>query len=1085
MKFTELARSLAVASVLAIGATATPVSVAAPEAGSAAEAVHRHFVYFAEPGALNYRGGIPGLSRTANERAGERFDVNRSEVVSYRAFLAEQRAERIAAFESELGRPLNVTYEYDVLHNAIVIENLSGAEVAKLAARPEVSRVEIVRDYELATDRVSEFISAGMVWDGTSTPSGTGYRGQGMVVGIIDTGLNAQHATHGAFNNDASCGFDAGNPKVIAARDCIGSATCAGGSPEDSGHPHGSHVASTAAGNDHIAAGGDLSGTRISGVAPCAHLITYKACPGQSCDGAALAAARQQAIIDQVDVINYSISGGITPWAPGDADRDFLDMINAGIFVAASAGNTTQANPNPIGMVNHRGPWVLTVANSTHDRISNNAVNLDMGGPQNVYGLKGLMTIAADVTGQVADAAALGNALGCSPAGFPGGSMTGRIALISRGDCTFAEKLTNAQAAGAIGGIIFNSNVGQPPIAMGGTETSIPAVMVSNADGLAIQAHVTSNPTSQATISSTTVVSADPAAGDILSSGSLRGPIAGGIEVTAPDITGPGTNIFAAYNNTATNYGFMSGTSMSGPHLAGAGALVKGLHPDWSVIEVKSALQLTAKKEGFKDFVNGTPNSGQWDADDVGNGRVDLSKAALSGLVLDETFANFLAAGGNQAAQRALNLPSMRNTSCTPNCTWTRTVRNTLDTPTSWSASAVNFGPGLSVSVSPPSFSFTGDTSETQVLTITAAPIGDQTAAVVFGEVNLVESGGQSPDLHMTVAIRGAGATGTGDADLALSMHAVPSTVANGGSVTFIANVANFGPDEATGVYLELELPTGVDYVGSSMPGTNGGLFDDGGWPMDGKFDATRGTSNWSCAAAGQLVTCDLTGTIADTGIAPTLAIETSVNVPETGTVTATGTVGADQFDIDTSNNEVSVDVEVTGPGDVIFQNGFEDDSGPPPRNCLDIDGSTANGAFASGDPNNVVWIVDIGANNSVTAVEVTATIEAFDPSWLSEARIGLAAEGATSPVANIGVATNAPGVVNASGAVPLGTPVVVGNDGLLRIERNETFDDPEVNPDSEWRLFEHEDFECAGLHLVCTDQEACDAGMADLNNNN
>ncbi len=791
MRFKELARSLTVAAAFAVGAVST-IAIAAPEAALVAEATNRYYVFFTEPGALNYQGGIAGLGRTANERSGERFDVNRNEVVSYRAFLATQRAERIAAFEAALGRPLNVTYEYDVLHNAIVIENLSGADAAKLAARPEVRQVEIVRDYELATDRVSEFISAGQVWDGTSTPSGTGYRGQGMVVGIIDTGLNAQHATHGAFNNDASCGFDAGNPKVIAAKDCVGSATCTGSSPEDSGHPHGSHVASTAAGNDHVAAGGDLSGTQISGVAPCAHIIAYKACPGTSCDGAALVAARQQAIIDQVDVINYSISGGLSPWTAGDADRDFLDMINAGIFVAASAGNTTTGNPNPIGMVNHRGPWVMTVANSTHDRISNNAVSLDMGGPQDLYGLKGLMTIAADVSGQVADADALGNALGCNP-GFTAGSMTGRIALISRGVCPFAEKLTNAQAAGAIGGIIFNNNVGQPPIAMGGTETSIPAVMVSNTDGLAIQAHVTTNPTSQATISSTTVVSTDPNAGDILSSGSLRGPIGGGIEVTAPDITGPGTNIFAAYNNTATNYGFMSGTSMSGPHLAGAGALIKGLHPDWSVIEVKSALQLTAKKEGFKDFVNGTPNSGQWDADDVGNGRVDLSKAALSGLVLDETFANFLAANANQAAQRALNLPSMRNTSCTPSCTWTRTVRNTLDVPTSWTASAVNFGPGLSVNVSPPSFSFTGDTSETQVLTITATPNGNQTAAVVFGEVNLVETGSESPDLHMTVAIRGQGAGGTPAIEVDPTSISGTGTAGSGTPVVRPLNINNVG----------------------------------------------------------------------------------------------------------------------------------------------------------------------------------------------------------------------------------------------------------------------------------------------------
>lgn len=796
MKLNAIARSLAVASVLAVSALASVQADAAQTSGLTAEAVNRYFIFFNEPGALNYQGGDTRFARTANEREGMKFDANRSEVRAYRDHLDSLQSQRIAAFEGELGRSLDVSYRYDVLHNAIVIENLSASEADKLAAHPDVRMVEIVRDYELATDRVSEFLGAGDVWDGTSTPSGNGYRGQGMVIGIIDTGINAQHTMHGAFNNDASCGFDGSNPKVIAAKDCINSATCTGPNPSDTGHSHGSHVASTAAGNDHVATGGDLSGTRISGVAPCAQIISYKACPDNGCNGAALVAARQQAIIDGVDAVNYSISGGLSPWSVGDADRDFLDMINVGIFVAAAAGNTTPSNTNPIGQVNHRGPWVMTVANSTHDRISSNAVSLS-GGPQNLYGLKGEMTIAANVVGQVADSNALGNLEGCNP-GFTAGSMTGRVALIRRGSCNFSEKINNAQAAGAVGVIIYNNNPGQPPIVMGQTAGLLPSVMVSNADGLAIQSHVGSNPTSQATISSTTVISADPAAGDILSAGSLRGPIGGNIEVTAPDITAPGTNIFGAYNNTANHYDYMSGTSMASPHVAGAGALLKGLHPTWSVIEVKSALQLTAKKAGFKDFVNGTPNTGQWDADDVGNGRVDLTKAALSGLVLNETGANFLGAAGNQANQRALNLPSMRNTSCTPSCTFTRTVRNTLDTATSWTASGANLGPGLSVSVAPTSFSFTGNTSETQVLTVTVTPNGNQTGALVFGEVNLVEAGGLSPDLRMTVAIRGQGAGGPPAIQVDPTSISGNGTAGSGTPVQRPLNIINAGASDLT-----------------------------------------------------------------------------------------------------------------------------------------------------------------------------------------------------------------------------------------------------------------------------------------------
>ena len=789
MILNKLARSMAVATVLALGVGPTTTYASGlPEL--AAHASNRYFVIFDEPGALNFR---DGQIRSPAELEGVPFDSTRSDVISYRAQLADARSAHVSRVAQALGRAVQPDHEYDVHFHGIVVSDLTGDEAARLAALPGVKEVSIVKNYELATDRVEEFIGAGAIFDGIATPDGDEYRGEGQVIAVIDTGMNAAYATHPAFQNDASCGHTPAAPKVIA-KDCF-TANCASGNPFSSGNPHGSHVASTAGGNSHAATGGDLSGTDISGVAPCARIVSYKVCATTSCDGGALSAAFQAIMDDQatlgITAANYSISGGGSPWSTNDSDRSFLNMVNAGIFVAASAGNTNDSIPNPIGQVNHRGPWVATVANSTHDRVSSNNVSMDQGGPQNMYGLKGQMTIPSDRTGTVADGQAQGNLLGCTA--FTAGSMTGQIALIQRGDCNFSVKLANAQAAGAIGGIIYNANPGQPPLVMGETATSIPAVSMSWADGQAIRAHAASTPTSQLTISATTQILHDPSAGDILSSGSLRGPIAGGIEVTKPDITGPGSNIFAAYDAGASSYGFMSGTSMSGPHVAGAGALLQSVNPTWTPPEVKSALMLTAKKEGYKDFTNGTPNTGPWDADDVGNGRLDLTKAALSGLVMHETTSNFLAAGGNQANQRALNLPSMRNMACTPSCTFTRTVRNTLDTASSWTASGVTT-PQLTVSVSPASFSFAaGDTAQTQTLTINVTPIGNQTAAVAFGEINLVEASDLSPDLHMTVAIRGQGAGGP--PAIQVSPTSVSATAGSGSStpVTRPLTITNAG----------------------------------------------------------------------------------------------------------------------------------------------------------------------------------------------------------------------------------------------------------------------------------------------------
>jgi len=163
-------------------------------------------------------------------------------------------------------------------------------------------------------------------------------------------------------------------------------------------------------------------------------------------------------------------------------------------------------------------------------------------------------------------------------------------------------------------------------------------------------------------------------------------------------------------------------------------------------------------------FNGGTKEDGitPWDADDVGSGRLDLTKAALAGLVMDETTQHYLdanpATGGDP---RTLNLPAMRDMSCTPNCTWTRTVRNTIGQSTSWTATGTAITPGFNISISPSNFSFSGGLGETRVLTITATPTTNLTNAVAFGEVVLHENANASPDQRLTVAIMGEAGAGS------------------------------------------------------------------------------------------------------------------------------------------------------------------------------------------------------------------------------------------------------------------------------------------------------------------------------------
>jgi hypothetical protein len=124
---------------------------------------------------------------------------------------------------------------------------------------------------------------------------------------------------------------------------------------------------------------------------------------------------------------------------------------------------------------------------------------------------------------------------------------------------------------------------------------------------------------------------------------SSRGGPGQTLGVSKPDITAPGVNILAGY--TGLEYGapvnlqqFLSGTSMSSPHIAGSGALMRAIHPDWTPGQIKSALMTTAKGGIVKEdrVTPATPF-------DTGSGRVDLRKSWDPGLTFDETGANYIA----------------------------------------------------------------------------------------------------------------------------------------------------------------------------------------------------------------------------------------------------------------------------------------------------------------------------------------------------------------------------------------------------------------------------------------------------------
>ncbi|HUD40376.1 MAG TPA: S8 family serine peptidase [Dokdonella sp.] len=734
-----------------------------------------YLIEFEEAGALQYDGSVGTLSATAPRSAGAQvFDAQAAEVRAYVGYLENTTAMHTAAIGSALGRGLEVSHRYFYTHSGIAAE-LSDAEAAEVARVPGVRSVTTREPDVLATYRTPPLVGAETVWN-LPAPGGPANRGAGIRIAVLDSGANSAHPS---FANDATCGFSAANPKLVAVSCATATGpggACNGPNPEAdaTSSSHGVHVAGTAAGNTLIAASTTpaptlpVPFTQLSGIAPCAGVNSYKVCNESNgrCAAADSAAAINMAIAsvgDGVRVLNFSISGGTSPWSAGDNDRRFLDAVNAGIFVAAASGNTRPANEggpeNPVGAVNHRGPWVMSVANTyatvrpLGGRFSVAAPD-PVDGMQDLYALKGSTTpVGSAFSGQPLriDPA---NLAGCTnTGGFAPGYFAGAVAVVRRGSntpateaCGFAEKVTNAVNAGATAVLIVNNQYGSLSMTTSGAPTTVPAYSLGDfVQSDRLIELIRTSPADSVTGS----LDVDTELTDMLNPGSLRGPTPGALaDLTKPDVAAPGTDIYAAARTADGSYRYLSGTSMASPHVAGAAALLRAIHPGWTPMEVKSALQMTAIR----------PMGAWWDGDGVGNGRIDVSLAERAGLVMDETYANFLAANPSSGTLdvKALNLPSMRNTACTPSCTFTRTVRSTLATASDWSV-GFDTAADLTATVTPASFSLAPGATQTLQITVSVDPSGRPLTAPNmpgFGAVVLSETGGLSPPLHLSVAVR-------------------------------------------------------------------------------------------------------------------------------------------------------------------------------------------------------------------------------------------------------------------------------------------------------------------------------------------
>ncbi len=734
--------TLSTAALLAVASLSVPM-VATSAAGGEAKAAgqkrafnNAYIVQLAEDPVTAYKGGIKGLKATRPGK-GQKIDPNSPAVVSYMSFLASRQDAVLASVGG--GKKL---YSYGFVFNGFAAE-LTPAQAEKLAQTKGVLAVTKDEVRKLDTSSTPAFL-------GLSGPSGfwaTKAKGEGVIIGIVDSGIWPEHPSFsdrtGANGNGSKDGklsyqqipgwhgkctpgdaFTAShcNQKLIGAQffnaGFGGNAGIKASFPYEFNSPrdadgHGSHTASTAGGNEGVAATGPAAvfGS-INGIAPRARIAAYKVCWGNNgeggCAGVDSVAAIDQAVADGVDVINFSISGTRTNFRD-PVEIAFLFAADAGVFVAASAGNCGPTSST----VAHPSPWITTVAAGTHNRDGQGSVTLGNGATYNGASVATALPskpLIASTDAGLAGADPTAVAL-CFAAVDNGGvavldpaKVAGKIVVCDRGVTARVNKSLAVQQAGGVGMVLANTSASS----INADFHSVPTVHVQNTDRAAIYAYAAAaEPT--AAINAATIVFNAPA--PFTASFSSRGPLlAGNGDLLKPDIIAPGQDILAAVSPVGYNgrlFDLLSGTSMSSPHVAGLAALMKELKPSWSPMAIKSALMTTAG-----DVLDG-PNTNPLVIFRQGAGHVQPNSAANPGLVFDSGFGDWLSficgvqpgggcTGVTPIDPSNLNVPSIAIGDMAGVQTVTRKVTNVSGNPDTFTASVTGMA-GFNVVVSPSS----------------------------------------------------------------------------------------------------------------------------------------------------------------------------------------------------------------------------------------------------------------------------------------------------------------------------------------------------------------------------------------------
>jgi subtilisin family serine protease len=793
----------------------------------------------------SYAGGVKGLKATSPRVTHKSLAKNTLAVKRYQRWANARvkginRSIKRAVHGAKLGTAFTIAY-------GGIAARVPANKISKLLNIPGVVAVQKDTLNHPLDDNTS-FLGATNVWP---TLGGQDNAGSNTVVGVIDTGvwpespyfiarpsepapphpLSFYHCDFGDGTDTAHLGPTfACNNKLIGAynftqtymsiQNSDGQEFCNNTthvcSARDS-EGHGTHTSSTAAGDrvDHAVLYGVDRGP-VSGIAPGAHVIMFRVCLVNGCFGSDSVNAVQQAIHDGVNVLNFSISGGASPYTD-PVELAFLDAFNAGISVNASAGNSGPGAATS----DHGGPWTTTVGASTGPRQFASTLHLtaDGGATFDVSGATLTNGISSPTPVVLAQSLPGEDAL-CQSTLAPG-TATGKIVMCQRGVNGRIDKGRRVLAGGAVGMILYNhikqdqetDNHYLPAIHVDGPDTALLAFVNGHTNVMATWAQGT----------------AQPGQADMMASFSSRGPLGDWIK---PDVTAPGVQVLAGMTpqpdqTTAdngppgNNFQAIAGTSMSSPHSAGVSALVKAAHPTWTPAEIKSALMTSSVQTVVKE--DGVTPA---DAFDMGAGSIRADRAVNPTLVFNATYAEMVAAGTDPLHRIDLNIASIDATTMSGSISTQRTAINvsgknqTLDAQITAPAGVtitVNNGKAIKVHKG---------SSVTFPVTISAPSVAN---GQYQGRINLVPRKGANKVTIPVAFVKQQGAVTLSNTCSPLSFPA--STSAHPTSTHCTATVANFSPLSADAA-LNIKQDKGpeLQYKNVGAPGSVIGSGDGVQW---------------------------------------------------------------------------------------------------------------------------------------------------------------------------------------------------------------------------------------------------------------